>query len=141
MKRELKQSLKVILKKEGLRYTKQRLAILKQIETSSGHHDAESIYSTLKSKKLNVSRATVYRTLDILIKNKLIRKLDLGDGPIKYESRKDDDHHDHMICLETGDIIEFFDEDLEKIQERIAEEHGYRVVRHTHQLFVKPLKK
>ncbi len=140
MKRELKQSLKLILKKEGMRYTKQRLAILKQIETSSGHHDAESIYSTLKSKKLNVSRATVYRTLDILIKNKLIRKLDLGDGPIKYESRKDDDHHDHMICLETGDIIEFFDEDLERIQEKIAESYGYKVVRHTHQLFVKPLK-
>ena len=140
MKKELHQSLKSILKKEGLRYTKQRLAILQQIETISGHHDAESIYSILKSKKLNVSRATVYRTLDILIRNRLIRKLDLGDGPIKYESRKDDDHHDHMICLETGDIIEFFDEDLERIQEKIAESYGYKVVRHTHQLFVKPIK-
>ena len=126
--------------KEGMRYTKQRLAILQQIEGSSGHHDAESIYTNIRSKNLNVSRATVYRTLDLLDKNRLIRKLDVGDGRIRYESRKENDHHDHMICLDTGNIIEFFDEELERIQDKIAKKHGYKVIRHSHQLFVKPLK-
>tara|TARA_Y100001970_G_C14246521_1_gene868658 strand:- start:2982 stop:3404 length:423 start_codon:yes stop_codon:yes gene_type:complete len=140
LKKEIKKSLKEILMKEGMRYTKQRLAILQQIESSSGHHDAESIYTNIRAKNLNVSRATVYRTLDMLDKNRLIRKLDVGDGRIRYESRKENDHHDHMICLETGDIIEFFDEELERIQDKIAKKHGYKVIRHSHQLFVKPIK-
>ena len=94
----------------------------------------------LRKKNINVSRATVYRTIDVLEKNRLVRKMDVGDGRSRYESRNNDDHHDHMICLDTGDIIEFFDEELEALQEEIAKKHGYKVVRHTHQLFVKPIK-
>ena len=67
--------------------------------------------------------------------------MDVGNGRSLYEPRLDDGHHDHMICTETGDIIEFFNENLENLQEKIANDYGYTVIRHVHQLFVKPLKK
>ena len=82
----------------------------------------------------------MYRTIDVLVKNNLLRKMNMGDGRNRYEIKDEDDHHDHMICVETGKIVEFFDDDLEKLQEEIAKKHGYKVIRHVHQLFVKPLK-
>ena len=133
--------IKETLKEDGFRLTKQRKAVWDELERSNDHYDADKIYDNIKAKNISVSRATVYRTLDVLSKNKFIRKLDVGDGRIRYEAKTSKDHHDHMICLETGKIIEFFNEDLEKLQDEIAKEHGYKVVRHTHQLFVRPIKK
>ena len=142
---DYKDQLKNILKREGLRYTKQRQQVWDEIRRSSEHRDAEQIYIQInkKSRKkqdLKVSRATVYRTIDVLVKNNLVRKMELGDGRALYEHKIDDGHHDHIICVETGEIIEFYDEDLESLQENIVKEHGYELVRHVHQLFVKPIK-
>ena len=67
--------------------------------------------------------------------------MELGDGRALYEHKADDEHHDHIICLETGKIIEFYNEKLEQLQDQIVKEHGYKLVRHVHQLFVKPIKK
>ena len=128
------------LKKEGLRFTEQRKFIWDEITSSDDHREAEDIFLSLREKNINVSRATVYRTIDVLVKNNLVRKLDIGDAPSKYENKIDSHHHDHMICLETGDIIEFYNEELENLQDEIAKKHGYKVVRHVHQLFVKPIK-
>jgi Fe2+ or Zn2+ uptake regulation protein len=134
--------LKNILKTEGLRYTKQRQQVWDEIRISSDHRDAEEIYIAInKNKALKVSRATVYRTIDVLVKNNLVRKMELGDGHALYEHKIDDGHHDHIICVETGKIIEFYNEDLEILQENIVKKHGYELVRHVHQLFVKPIKK
>ena len=127
------------LKKEGLRFTEQRKSIWDEITSSDEHREAEDIFLSLRKKNINVSRATVYRTIDVLFKNNLVRKLDIGDAPSKYENKIDSHHHDHMICLETGDIIEFYNEELENLQDEIAKKHGYKVVRHVHQLFVKPI--
>lgn len=128
------------LKKEGLRFTEQRKSIWDEITSSDDHREAEDIFLALRKKNINVSRATVYRTIDVLVKNNLVRKLDIGDAPSKYENKIDSHHHDHMICLETGDIIEFYNEELENLQDEIAKKHGYKVIRHVHQLFVKPIK-
>ena len=88
--------LKNVLKNEGLRYTQQRQIIWDEIRSSTDHRDAEEIYLIIKKKnKLNVSRATVYRTIDVLVKNNLVRKMELGDGRALYEHKADDDHHDH----------------------------------------------
>lgn len=134
--------LKNILKTEGLRYTKQRQQVWDEIRISSEHRDAEEIYIAInKNKDLKVSRATVYRTIDVLVKNNLVRKMELGDGRALYEHKIDDGHHDHIICVETGKIIEFYNEELESLQENIVKKHGYELVRHVHQLFVKPIKK
>ena len=140
MKEDIVLKIKKVLKDEGFRFTKQRKAVWNELENSNDHHDADKIYENIKLKNLSVSRATVYRTLDVLAKNKFIRKLDVGDGRIRYEAKISKDHHDHMICLETGDIIEFYNEQLENLQDEIAKKHGYKVVRHVHQLFVKPIK-
>jgi len=129
-----------ILKSEGLRYTDQRKAIWDEIRNSNEHRDAEDIYLKLKSNGVSVSRATVYRTIDVLVKNRLVRKMDVGEGRSLFEPRLDDKHHDHMICIDTGDIIEFYNEELENLQDKIAAENGYEVVRHVHQLFVRPKK-
>tara|TARA_Y100001970_G_scaffold286357_1_gene408301 strand:+ start:1223 stop:1657 length:435 start_codon:yes stop_codon:yes gene_type:complete len=139
-------ALKSILKDEGLRYTKQRQQVWDEIRSSSEHRDAEEIYvqinkSSKKDRSEKVSRATVYRTIDVLVKNNLVRKMELGDGRALYEHKVNEEHHDHIICVETGKIIEFYNEELEKIQEDIVKEHGYELVRHVHQLFVKPIKK
>ena len=128
------------LKKEGLRFTEQRKSIWDEITSSDDHREAEDIFLALRKKNINVSRATVYRTIDVLVKNNLVRKLDIGDAPSKYENKIDSHHHDHMICLETGDIIEFYNEELENLQDEIAKKHGYKVIRHVHQLFVEPIK-
>ena len=140
MKEDIISRIKKVLQDEGLRFTKQRKAVWNELENSDDHYDADKIYENIKLKKVSVSRATVYRTLDVLAKNKFIRKLDVGDGRIRYEAKTSKDHHDHMICLETGKIIEFFDEDLENLQDKIAKKHGYKVIRHNHQLFVRPIK-
>ena len=136
-----KSLLKNILRKENLRYTSQRQAVWNELESSSEHRDAEIIYLRLRRKKIRISRATVYRTIDILVKNDLVRKMEIGDGRALYEARIGSEHHDHMICLDTGIITEFYNEDLEQLQEKIVIEHGYELVRHVHQLFVRPLKK
>jgi len=135
------QILKEVLQKEGLRFTRQRLAVWTEIGISREHRDADDIYISIRSKGVKVSRATVYRTIDVLVKNKLVRKLDVGDGKNRFESKIDEEHHDHMICLETGNIIEFYNSRLEKLQEKIALDNGYELVRHVHQLFVRPIKK
>ena len=133
--------IKKALQNEGFRLTKQRKAVWDELESSNDHYDADKIYENIKAKNISVSRATVYRTLDVLSKNKFIRKLDVGDGRTRYEAKVSKDHHDHMICLETGKIIEFYNEDLEKLQDEIAKKYGYKVIRHSHQLFVRPIKK
>ena len=140
MSKAISKILVKILKSEGLRYTDQRQSIWDEIRNSNEHRDAEDIYLKLKEGNVKVSRATVYRTIDVLVKNRLVRKMDVGEGRSLYEPRLDDEHHDHMICLDTGDIIEFYNKELEDLQDTIAKKHGYKVVRHVHQLFVKPIK-
>ena len=140
MSKAISKILVKILKSEGLRHTDQRQAIWDEIRNSSEHRDAEDIYLKLKEGKVKVSRATVYRTIDVLVKNRLVRKMDVGEGRSLYETRLDDEHHDHMICLDTGDIIEFNNKELEDLQDTIAKKHGYKVIRHVHQLFVRPIK-
>ena len=133
--------IKKILRKSGLRYTPQRQAVWDELGSSADHRDVEYIYLCLQRKKIRVSRATIYRTIEIFVKNNLVRKMELGNGRALYEPRIKNEHHDHIICLETGKITEFFNAELEQLQDKIVKEHGYKLIRHVHQLFVLPLKK
>ena len=136
-----KKKFETALQKENLKLTSQRLAIFDDLVYGEKHRECEEICNSLKKKNHKVSRATVYRTLEILLKYNFIRKMDIGDGRIRYESKIGHPHHDHMICVETGDIIEFVSDEIENIQENIAKKHGYKIIKHIHQLFVKPIKK
>ena len=133
---------KEALKSEKLKFTEQRFAVLKYLVENKGHFDCDDIiFNTNKQYKIKVSRATVYRTLDLLVKYNFVKKMTLDDGIARYEGNIDTHHHDHMICIETGKIIEFTCQEIEDLQDEIAEQKGYRVVKHVHQLFVKPLEK
>ena len=138
---KIKKDFKKLLLKEGLKSTSSRLSVLENILSNDSHRECEEIYKDLLIKKVKVSRATIYRTLDVLAKYEYIRKLDIGDGKIRYEKKLGTSHHDHMICIETGDIIEFHNEKIENLQDQIARKHGYKIIRHVHQLFVKPITK
>ena len=128
--------LKKALKKEGLRFTQQRQLIWDELCSSEEHRDAEEIYLSLRKDGVNASRATVYRTIDVLVKNKLVRKLELGDGRARYENKMDSSHHDHLICVQCGKIDEFMDDKIESIQDDIVKSFGFKMIRHIHQLFV-----
>ena len=130
---------KEALSSEGLRFTQQRLSVLSDMMQTNRHRDCEEIYDSLQNNRMEVSKATVYRTLDVLTKHGFIRQLDIGDGAIKYEKKIGNPHHDHMICIKTGRIIEFVDDRIEKIQDDIARKKGYKIIKHVHQLFVTPL--
>lgn len=128
--------LKRVLKKEGLRYTQQRQSVWDELCATNDHRDAEEIYLAIRQSGLNVSRATVYRTIDVLVKNKMARKLELGDGRARYEHKVNATHHDHLICIQCGKIEEFMDEIIESRQDDIVKKFGYKLVRHIHQLFI-----
>ena len=126
---------KDILKGEGMKFTPQRAAILEEIILDLGHRECEDIYLALKQNGEHVSRATVYRTLDILVQNDLARKMELGDGSARYESKMGNEHHDHLICTSCGTILEFVNQDIEDLQDKIAKNYNFTLKRHIHQLF------
>ena len=126
---------KEALKKEGLKYTPQRTAVLEEIIKDKGHRESEEIYLALKKKGQHVSRATVYRTMDILVNNGFARKMNLGDGRARYESKVNSPHHDHLVCMDCGLIVEFMDQQIEDLQDKIAIQYNFQLKRHIHQLF------
>ena len=123
-----------ILKKSGLRYTRQRQAVLDELNRTRDHRDVEDIYFSIRNRGLNVSRATVYRTLELLVKHNLVRRLDLGEGKYRFENQGRE-HHDHIICLDCNKIMEFMNDRIEELQEEVAEEYGFTLAKHVHQLF------
>ena len=126
---------KEALKKEGLKYTPQRTAVLEEIIKDKGHRESEEIYLALKKREQHVSRATVYRTMDILVNNGFARKMNLGDGRARYESKVNSPHHDHLVCMDCGLIVEFMDQKIEDLQDEIAIQYEFQLKRHIHQLF------
>ena len=126
---------KEALKKEGLKYTPQRTAVLEEIIKDKGHRESEEIYLALKKGGKHVSRATIYRTMDILVNNGFARKMNLGDGRARYESKVNSPHHDHLVCMDCGLIVEFMDQQIEDLQDKIAIQYNFQLKRHIHQLF------
>ena len=126
---------KNILRREGLKYTPQRVAVLEEVLKDQGHRECEDIYLALRQKGSHVSRATIYRTMDILVKNDFARMMEFGDGRARYESKVGSPHHDHLFCTSCGKIVEFVDQDIEDLQEKIAKHYHFKLQRHIHQLF------
>ena len=128
------------LKKAGLKATLPRIRILEVLEASAENHlSAEDIYKNLIANGEDVGLATVYRVLTQFESAGIVTRHNFESGHSVYEITPDD-HHDHMVCLETGDVIEFHDEIIEKQQEKIASEMGYEIVDHSMVLYVKPKK-
>ena len=129
------------LKKAGLKVTLPRLRILELLEHDDKPHlSAEEIYRRLIDAGEEVGLATVYRVLTQFEQAGICIRHNFEEGHAVYELTPSD-HHDHMVCLETGDVIEFTDDIIEERQKKIAEKEGYEIVDHSMVLYVKPLKK
>ncbi len=130
------QALKQVLRAHELKATNQRVALLKLLSATQEHLDAEEIYLELLKKQKNVSRATVYRSLEALVEQDLVKRRDFGDGRMRFEQSKGaDEHHDHLICEVCGKVIEFFNLEMEAQQLSICEDHDFSPTTHTMHIF------
>ena len=126
------------LKKAGLKVTLPRVKILQILESCADRHmTAEDIYQSLRDADEDVGIATVYRVLTQFETAGLIERHNFDNGPAIYEIDRGE-HHDHMVCTESGKVIEFHDAEIESLQERIAADKGYQLVGHSLVLYVKP---
>lgn len=123
------------LRGRRLKQTEERRALLDAVLGWDHHFDADELHMGLKRQGQDISRATVYRTLDLLIQCGLVRKQSFGDQHAHYEAVKQDEHHDHLICLSCQSIIEFYRADLEALQDAICAEHAFRPLHHSLQIF------
>jgi Fur family ferric uptake transcriptional regulator len=114
------------LRENNLKVTQERLALLDEIFATSEHLDADELLARMKTKQRKVSRATVYRTLDLLVQCGLVRKSRLGREHYFYEKMEPGGGHHHMVCTATGKIIEFWDADLDDRLRRICQDHKFR---------------
>ena len=119
------------LRRKGLRVTQPRAEVLRLAWSTHGHFTAEELYGWAKAQGSKVSRATVYRTLSLLVEGGFLAALDSGQGQLLYEHILGHRHHDHMICLSCNKIIEFRCEEIERLQEQQAEQHRFELVSHT----------
>ena len=124
---------------KGMRMTEQRRVIARVLESSEDHPDVEELYRRSVAVDSNISISTVYRTVKLFEDAGIIERHDFRDGRARYETVTDE-HHDHLIDLRTGDVIEFRDSEIEKLQELIAERLGFKLVDHRLELYGVPLK-
>lgn len=125
---------------KGLRMTDQRRTVARVIGEATDHPDVEELYARASSLDPKISLATVYRTVKLFEEAGILDRLEFGDGRARYEDA-DRDHHDHLIDVTSGEVIEFIDHEIEQLQERIAEKLGYRLIGHRLELLAVPLRK
>jgi len=124
--------------KSGLRMTEQRRVVAQVLETSHDHPDVEELYARALKLDPRISIATVYRTVKLFEEAGILEKLEFGDGRARYEDAERD-HHDHLIDMQTGQVIEFVDPEIELLQEKIAQRLGYNLKDHRLELYGVPI--
>ncbi|MCM2472605.1 transcriptional repressor [Agrobacterium sp. a22-2] len=137
---EIVKSLEELCAERGMRMTEQRRIIARILEESDDHPDVEELYRRSVKIDARISISTVYRTVKLFEDAGIIERHDFRDGRSRYETVPEE-HHDHLIDLKTGVVIEFHSPEIEALQERIAREHGFRLVDHRLELYGVPLKK
>ena len=129
---------------KGIRFTEGRKLIAKIIIESDDHPDVDIVLKRVNEINPKIGIATVYRTLRIFSDNGIISKHDFvgqDKSRYEYENNEDDEHHDHLIDIKTGKVMEFFNEEIEQMKEKIAKDLGYELVDHRLELYARPLKK
>ena len=120
--------------------TDQRRTIAKVLESTNDHPDVEELHKRVYQVDQSISLATLYRTVKLFEESGILEKLEFGDGRARYEDA-DREHHDHLINIQNGKVIEFVDSDIELLQEKIANKLGYRLLGHKLELYGVPLDK
>lgn len=128
-----------ICSEKGLKITGQRRVIARVLSESEDHPDVETVYKRASEIDSKISVTTVYRTVALFEEFGLIEKHDFNDGRSRYENVSSGQHHHHLIDVESGQVIEFTDDALEKIKTRIASELGYELVGHRLELYAKKI--
>ncbi len=118
--------------------TEQRRVIARVLSDAVDHPDVEQVYQRASTIDSRISIATVYRTVRLFEEAGILAKHDFGDGRSRYEELPDE-HHDHLINVETGEVIEFHNDEIERLQEKVAESLGFRLVDHRLELYGVPL--
>lgn len=137
MTEDLEQRLATLCKEKGMRLTGPRRTILRVLSRSPDHPDAEELHRRVVAVEPGINIATVYRTMNVLAEHGLIERHSFADGRARYEAGGSE-HHDHFVNVETDEVIEFRCEEIEILQQRIAEEHGFEIVGHRLELYVRP---
>jgi len=137
IKEKAHEQFKKYLKQEKHRITPERFEVLDFALDYNGHFGADDLYVQMKTKKSNVSRATIYNTLELLAKCKLLAKRNFGDGLTRYESSFNRKNHDHLICINCGEIIEFTSTKVQKIVDGMCKELGFENVGYSFNIFGK----
>jgi len=125
---------------KGMRMTDQRRVIARVLSVAEDHPDVEEIHRRAVVIDPRISIATVYRTMRLFEESGVVERHDFQDGRSRYEEATDD-HHDHLIDLKSGKVIEFVNAEIEALQRKIAEEHGYKLMAHRLELYGVPLAK
>lgn len=123
---------------QGLRMTDQRRTIATILDSVIDHPDVEELYGRINKVDKSISLATVYRTVKLFEELGILEKLEFGDGRARYEDA-DREHHDHLINVQNGEVIEFINSDIEKLQEKIAQELGFKLLGHKLELYGVPI--
>lgn len=124
-----------LLERKGLKFTHERQCIFEEVSKLNEHFDADSLYDRFKKKGMRISRDTVYRTIPLLLESNVIQK-SVGEGKREFferTSRKG--HHDHILCVRCGKIIEFKCDEIERLQDDICNKYGFKLTFHDHRLF------
>ena len=124
----------------GMRMTEQRRVIARVLSVSDDHPDVEELYRRAAAQDPHISIATVYRTVRLFEEAGVVERHDFGDGRSRYEEAGND-HHDHLIDTKSGEVVEFFDPEIETMKEAIAERLGYKLIGHKLELYGVPLNK
>lgn len=134
-----KSKLETLCADRGLKMTEQRRVIARVLSDSSDHPDVEAVHKRATAIDANISIATVYRTVRLFEEAGILAKHDFGDGRARYEETPDE-HHDHLIDIQSGKVIEFHNDEIEELQQKIAERLGYRLAGHRLELYGVPVK-
>lgn len=126
---------RAFLAKQQLKSTRQRDLIAKKFFMSSGHISIEELLTRARKEYPRIGYATVYRTLKLLKESGLAAERQFGGSQTMYETAGEAEHHDHLICMECGHVIEFVSSGIERAQERVARSFGFNIVRHKHELY------
>jgi len=122
----------------GMRMTEQRKIIARVLSNATDHPDVEEVYKRANKLDSRISIATVYRTVRLFEEANIIERHEFGDGRARYEEVTDD-HHDHLIDMKSGQVIEFQNAEIEKLQEQVATENGMKLVGHRLELYCVPV--
>ncbi|MAJ23934.1 MAG: transcriptional repressor [Rickettsiales bacterium] len=125
----------------GVKFTHQRKIIADVISKSNDHPDANEVYLRANKADPRISLATVYRTIKLFEAHNVLNRIELGGKRARYEELNEDDHHDHLIDIDSGEIIEFVNEEIEALQVKVAKKLGYKLVDHRMELFGKKISK